>query len=289
MSSHTADVALAGLQRGQAREDDAPPGDAMLVTAAKCGDEAAFDILYRRYFAMIVNYLVARGATPEDANDAAQDAFMLAFRRLHQLEQGERFHSWVRRVAIYKWYDLARGRARREEPLPLSALDTLLSESTSEIPQEDDPEKAVLAKEMLERLRQAVNMLNGRQRDIIRLMLTGSAASYSEICSALGIGIGSIGPTYSRALLTLKRMLTDDGEQRDLRTVSRHPEPPATAPTPGQRKTVLLPPRQREVLDLSEQGLTPKQIAARLSISNGDARANLCLARKRVAATQPGR
>ena len=44
-----------------------------------------------------------------------------------------------------------------------------------------------------------------------------------------------------------------------------------------------LSPRQREVWDLSRQGLNPSEIAERLGISANAARVNLCYARKHLA------
>ena len=71
--------------------------DEILVVAAIVGDLSAFDCLVNRYRAATVRLarsLVGR----QDAEDVAQDAFLLAFKALPSIEEPARFAPWLRAI-----------------------------------------------------------------------------------------------------------------------------------------------------------------------------------------------
>jgi len=68
--------------------------DAVLVVRAILGDLDAFGELASRYRAAVVR--VARSIVErEDAEDVAQDAFLLAFKALPSIEDPEKFAAWL--------------------------------------------------------------------------------------------------------------------------------------------------------------------------------------------------
>jgi RNA polymerase sigma-70 factor (ECF subfamily) len=74
------------------------PPDAALVVAAILGNLGAFDQLVLRYRAAVVRVaqsIVGR----EDAEDVAQDAWLLAFKALPSIEDPERFAAWLSAIA----------------------------------------------------------------------------------------------------------------------------------------------------------------------------------------------
>ncbi|HUK91447.1 MAG TPA: RNA polymerase sigma factor [Blastocatellia bacterium] len=74
--------------------DTAQPPDEFLVVAAIVGDLEAFDELVRRYRAAVVRTaqsIVGR----EFAEDAAQDALLLAFKALPSIEDPTKFAAWL--------------------------------------------------------------------------------------------------------------------------------------------------------------------------------------------------
>jgi len=77
-----------------------PPPLIPAVEAARAGDLAAFATLVEATEAMA--YATAWRVTrrEQDARDAVQEAYLVAFRRLGELEQAEAFPGWLRRIVI---------------------------------------------------------------------------------------------------------------------------------------------------------------------------------------------
>jgi DNA-directed RNA polymerase specialized sigma24 family protein len=60
-------------------------------------------------------------------------------------------------------------------------------------------------------LRDAFGTLSPRCRELLRLMLLDPAPCYEEISAALGMPVGSIGPTRGRCLEKLRAVVKDSG------------------------------------------------------------------------------
>jgi RNA polymerase sigma-70 factor, ECF subfamily len=84
--------------------------DESLVSDAISGSSGAFGVLFERYEQMIfrIAYRVLRNR--EDAEDAVQQAFALAFVHLHKFQGQSRFSTWRTRVAINEALILIRKR-----------------------------------------------------------------------------------------------------------------------------------------------------------------------------------
>jgi RNA polymerase sigma-70 factor (ECF subfamily) len=76
---------------------DAGTPDEILVVAAILGDFTAFNELACRYRAAVIR--TARLIVPpDDAEDVAQDALLLAFKALPSLEEPAKFAAWLRAI-----------------------------------------------------------------------------------------------------------------------------------------------------------------------------------------------
>ncbi len=76
---------------------DAATPDEILVVAAILGDLAAFDVLVRRYRPAV--FRAARAIVPpDDAEDVAQEALLLAFKALPSLEEPAKFPAWLHAI-----------------------------------------------------------------------------------------------------------------------------------------------------------------------------------------------
>jgi RNA polymerase sigma-70 factor (ECF subfamily) len=76
---------------------DAGAPDEILVVAAILGDLAAFDMLARRYRPAVIRtarLIVA----PDEADDVAQEALLLAFKALPSLEMPAKFPAWLHAI-----------------------------------------------------------------------------------------------------------------------------------------------------------------------------------------------
>ena len=100
----------------------------LAVIRAQHGDTRAFDALVRQFQNQAVSYARTLLFDPATAEDAAQEAFVQAWRDLPRLLKPEAFRSWLRRI-IFKYCDRAHRSAR-----PTLHLDDMLEAPASQRP-----------------------------------------------------------------------------------------------------------------------------------------------------------
>jgi RNA polymerase sigma-70 factor (ECF subfamily) len=87
--------------------------DDLLVRRARDGDASAFGELVERHQTRIYAVCLRILSDPEEARDAAQDAFVTAFRKLGQFRGDAAFTTWLHRIAVNACYDALRRAKRR--------------------------------------------------------------------------------------------------------------------------------------------------------------------------------
>jgi RNA polymerase sigma-70 factor (ECF subfamily) len=92
--------------------------DGELVRRTRGGDRAAFTALVERYRDMVYGVAYCYLSHAEDAQDAAQEAFISAYRRLGQLREPEKFAGWLRRLTLNGCADALRRRNQRQAGCP---------------------------------------------------------------------------------------------------------------------------------------------------------------------------
>jgi RNA polymerase sigma-70 factor (ECF subfamily) len=83
------------------------------VRQAREGRREAFTALVERYRDLLCGLAYHYLGDREDAQDAAQEAFLYAFRHLQALREPDRFGPWLRRIGQSRCADLLRQRGRR--------------------------------------------------------------------------------------------------------------------------------------------------------------------------------
>jgi RNA polymerase sigma-70 factor (ECF subfamily) len=108
--------------------------DEQLVLISLVGIMSAYDELVRRYRGAALAVAEGALASRESAEDAVQDAFLLAFKALPQLDDPARFGSWVCVIARNRARQVGtrEGRSATTEPDELDAL--VLKQSEEIIP-----------------------------------------------------------------------------------------------------------------------------------------------------------
>ena len=151
-------------------------------------DAARWRELYDREYPRLVRALLAIGGNADAAEDAAQEAFIKAFRQ--GLDRIDRPAAWLLTVGSRQLFR-DRRRVRREEPLP-----------EVESPGLGTPFESAVADraEMLAALRK----LPERQRAIVVARFYYDL-SYAEIARAFDIKSGTVGATLSQALANLRQ------------------------------------------------------------------------------------
>ena len=181
--------------------------DAELVEKAKRGDVDAYEQLVQRHqdAAFRTAYFVAGRSS--DAEDAAQEAMVKAYRALGSFRTGAAFRPWLLAIVANEAKSRLRSAARRE------SLVLRLGEGRPESDAAPSPEAAALAHEEKESLMRALGRLSENDRLVIgfRFFLD---LSEKEIADAMRCRQGTVKSRLSRAMKRLRLELK--GSRRDL-------------------------------------------------------------------------
>lgn len=131
-----------------------------LVQRAQSGDPQAFDELLRRYEGKALAIARQMGLSREDAQDAAQEAFLKLFRYLRRFRTGESFTNWFYRIVVHATYDQLRRRgagAVRLEGEALARAEGMADTGSA-------AEAGAEARQLQERLLQALRCLTPPER-----------------------------------------------------------------------------------------------------------------------------
>jgi RNA polymerase sigma factor (sigma-70 family) len=177
-----------------------PLEESELVERARRGDAAAYEEIVQTYqgIAFRVAYVIAGSAA--DAEEAAQDAFVKAYRALGRFRPGAPFRPWLLRIVANEARNRRRSAVRRES----LALRTAAEQASGDAA--PSPEAAVLVAEQRETLLRALEGLREEDREVIscRYLLD---LSEEETAGALGLRRGTVKSRTSRALARLREHL----------------------------------------------------------------------------------
>ena len=171
-----------------------------LIERAGAKDQHAWRQLVARFNTMVWAVARAHRLNHADAADVSQTTWLRLAENLTALRDPARLPGWLATTARRESLRVLAAR-RREEP--------------AELPDEPDslasaPESHVLTEDRDARLWQAFDQLSERCQQVLRLLSSAPELSYAEVGTALGIPVGSIGPTRGRCLQTLRRVLAPD-------------------------------------------------------------------------------
>ena len=169
------------------------------VLGARNGDSEAWHELYRlldgRLRAMAAAKFRLQAA---DIDDVVQTAWLRLVDHFETIREPRAVLAWMRTTTSNNCVSLvSRSPASREVP---TEHDKLERASVN-----DDPEAAVISREVEQVLTQAVSHLVGRRRQLIDLVRNDSLDSYQATSVELDMPVGSIGPTLGRAYYELRR------------------------------------------------------------------------------------
>ena len=181
-----------------------PPTEDELVERARRGDGAAFALLVHDHqeIAFRTAYLISRNAA--DAEDAAQEGFVKAFRALGRFRRGAPLRPWLLQIVANE----ARNRRRSSGRRDALALRAAAAEAPSG-GAAPSPEGAVVAAERRESLVAALGRLRDDDREVLgcRYLLE---LSEEETGAALGLRRGTVKSRTARALERLRAELGEE-------------------------------------------------------------------------------
>ncbi|MYC77751.1 hypothetical protein F4X10_18455 [Candidatus Poribacteria bacterium] len=91
--------------------------DAELVRCILCGDETAFDALYKRHKSRLYGFIVNKIDDRRDAEELTNDTFLKAEEHLHTLQEPEKVLNWMFSIAsqlIAGWHRRHKNPVRRK-------------------------------------------------------------------------------------------------------------------------------------------------------------------------------
>ncbi|MBW8798153.1 MAG: RNA polymerase sigma factor [Streptomyces sp.] len=93
--------------------------DGLLAVRAAEGDEDSFAVLVQRHSRPLLALACHLLGNAQDAEEAVQDAFVSAWRRLPEYRHGAEFRTWIYRITVNRCLNTRR---RRLPPLPLDSV-----------------------------------------------------------------------------------------------------------------------------------------------------------------------
>lgn len=176
--------------------------DLQLWSGIKAADPLAWNILVRRYEALVYTIATRAGLSMADASDCFQQTWLLLFKHKRKITQPERLSAWLTTTAKREAIRIGQ---RQNRDVDIDA-----------IPQVADPRP--LADQDLEdmerrsRLDSVMKRLDDRCRKLLSaLFLEPETRSYEEIAEDLGFPKNSMGPVRSRCMAKLKALVEKEG------------------------------------------------------------------------------
>lgn len=177
-----------------------------LIERVLQGDADAFEPLVLENQQRVYTVALRITGNEADAWDAAQEAFLRAYRGLKDFRGESRFSTWLYKLTGSAAIDLVR---RRKDVQFVSLYDE--EERVPEIPDERfEPETELEKKELRENVRRALALLPADYRRILTLRELGGL-SYEELAGELGLEPGTVKSRLSRARQKLCALLSRDG------------------------------------------------------------------------------
>ena len=198
-----------------ARDDDLAGRASAALTAYLDGDAGSLETLVRDVTPLLWHVVRGQGVDAEEAQDVVQGVWVQLVRKATTIRDPQAVLQWLlvsarraawrtvrgsRRLAELDGDVHAEGSARaRGAPIPGVSV---------------DPSETVIRAERDRVLWDAVGSLDERCQRLLRLVAFVDRPDYASVSVALGMPVGSIGPTRGRCLAKLRVRLESDGGVR---------------------------------------------------------------------------
>ena len=167
-----------------------PMTDADLVEKALSGDRDAFGALAERHRPMARRIAMGMVRDVETAREMASEAILQAYLSLGQLQDPEKFQSWLHGIVLNVCRAYVRGRGRA--PLSLEEIMGGLRFETIPVGSiEPDPQEAAEAKELHRMILDAVEALPPRSR-AATLLYYYDQLTVREVAATLGVSVSAV-------------------------------------------------------------------------------------------------
>lgn len=184
--------------------------DQSLILRTIGGEQNAFGALVQKYQNRLFNGLVQIVRSHAEAEDLAQEAFVLAFTKLGSFQGNSAFYTWLYRIA----YNLAITRIRRRKANV--SLDSQREAGIDYASGGSSPSGRMEQNEQVNLVRTALDQLSEEHRTIL-ILREMEEMDYDALSEVLDLPIGTVRSRLHRAREQLREKmttLTDEPNQR---------------------------------------------------------------------------
>lgn len=187
-----------------------------LVESARTGDRMAFAGLVKLYQANVYSLCYRMLGEAAEAEDAAQETFLRAYRQLQSYDSSRPFKTWL--LAIGSHHCIDRLRQRRSNQF---SLDGEPDEEQAALPDPcPNPEEVSLEREQSARIRALLAGLAPEDRSVI-VMRYWHDLSYEEIAETTGHTVSAVKSRLHRARATMALRLRQEPDGATAHTQDR--------------------------------------------------------------------
>ena len=178
------------------------------IDAARQGDQDAFEALVRLYEKRVFALTMRMCKNPEDAAEAAQEAFLSAWQGLRFFRGESSFSTWLYRLASNACVDLLRREGRHRAAAGPSLNDEELNldvPDTARSPQEEAERK-----ELGRQIEAGLQALSPDHRQVLILREMHQLSS-DAIAETLSLDVGTVKSRINRGRKQLRNFLLQSG------------------------------------------------------------------------------
>ena len=177
-----------------------------LIARLQKRDEAAFEELIRQYEKKVYTLCFRMCGNSEDAEEAAQDAFLALWRGIDRFRQESSLSTWIYRLATNACIDTLRRRKKQSGSVSLDD-EELFVDAVDTSPQ---PQETVEHREALKLLQEGLSALPEEYRKVL-ILREIEGLSYTEIAESASIELGTVKSRISRGRSLLRNFLSGNG------------------------------------------------------------------------------
>lgn len=177
--------------------------DLELLSRLATGDEAAFNMIFKKYRDKLNNYLLKITKSPEISEEIVLDVFIKLWMGRELMDHVQELESFLHKIAYHKAIDFLRTTSRHDR-LQRAYINRL--EQSPERPADD----LLIDTELLKIIQRAVNQLPP-QRKLIYTLSREQGLTYEQIAEALNLSRNTVKNTLMTATRTISSFLQKNG------------------------------------------------------------------------------
>lgn len=189
--------------------------DLAIIEQFQDGDLSAFDELMERYKKRMFSYVYKSVKNWDDTDDLVQEIFIKVFKALPRWEPRAKFSTWIYTIAHHICIDYHRAKSRKRPSYSIDNEDIIYgTPSTDDV--YSDPEKVAVEKETGKMIRDALEQLSKRQKEVF-VLYHYEGLKIREIAEVLEIAVGTVKIHQHRAMKKLREILEPYNREREKR------------------------------------------------------------------------